>query len=122
MTRTALITGVTGQDGAYLAELLLQKGISVQVLNVCCPRDIPVSVLRDAAGKGIIITYEDHNVITGLGSIVANGLMENRIPCRLRKLGISNYCYSGPTSELFKASGLDVESLVRAVEEEIITK
>ncbi|OSI78141.1 GDP-mannose 4,6-dehydratase [Bradyrhizobium canariense] len=27
--RTALITGVTGQDGAYLAELLLSKGYSV---------------------------------------------------------------------------------------------
>ncbi len=29
MTRTALITGVTGQDGAYLAELLLDKGYTV---------------------------------------------------------------------------------------------
>jgi GDPmannose 4,6-dehydratase len=29
MNRTALITGVTGQDGAYLAELLLQKGYQV---------------------------------------------------------------------------------------------
>jgi GDPmannose 4,6-dehydratase len=29
MTRTALITGVTGQDGAYLAELLLDKGYEV---------------------------------------------------------------------------------------------
>jgi GDPmannose 4,6-dehydratase len=29
MTKTALITGVTGQDGAYLAELLLQKGYNV---------------------------------------------------------------------------------------------
>lgn len=28
MTKKALITGVTGQDGAYLAELLLQKGYS----------------------------------------------------------------------------------------------
>jgi GDPmannose 4,6-dehydratase len=28
-TKTALITGVTGQDGAYLAELLLQKGYVV---------------------------------------------------------------------------------------------
>src|ERR1700683_220952 len=27
--KTALITGVTGQDGAYLAELLLTKGYSV---------------------------------------------------------------------------------------------
>jgi GDPmannose 4,6-dehydratase len=29
MTKTALITGITGQDGAYLAELLLGKGYTV---------------------------------------------------------------------------------------------
>ena len=29
MAKTALITGVTGQDGAYLAELLLEKGYEV---------------------------------------------------------------------------------------------
>ena len=33
MTRTALITGVTGQDGAYLAELLLEKATEFMVLN-----------------------------------------------------------------------------------------
>ena len=29
MPRTALITGITGQDGSYLAELLLSKGYEV---------------------------------------------------------------------------------------------
>ena len=29
MAKTALITGITGQDGAYLAELLLDKGYTV---------------------------------------------------------------------------------------------
>ena len=29
MTKVALITGITGQDGAYLAELLLAKGYTV---------------------------------------------------------------------------------------------
>src|SRR6202043_3118607 len=29
MTKTALITGITGQDGAYLADLLLKKGYIV---------------------------------------------------------------------------------------------
>ena len=33
MTKTALITGVTGQDGAYLAELLLAKGYHVHGLK-----------------------------------------------------------------------------------------
>ena len=29
MSKVALITGITGQDGAYLAELLLSKGYEV---------------------------------------------------------------------------------------------
>ena len=29
MKKTALITGITGQDGAYLAQLLLSKGYTV---------------------------------------------------------------------------------------------
>ena len=32
MTKTALITGITGQDGSYLAELLLEKGYEVHGL------------------------------------------------------------------------------------------
>src|SRR4051812_43935475 len=32
MTRRALITGITGQDGSYLAELLLAKGYEVHGL------------------------------------------------------------------------------------------
>jgi GDP-D-mannose dehydratase len=30
-----LITGITGQDGAYLAELLLRKGYAVHVTKRC---------------------------------------------------------------------------------------
>ena len=29
MAKTALITGITGQDGSYLTELLLEKGYDV---------------------------------------------------------------------------------------------
>ena len=32
MAETALITGITGQDGSYLAELLLEKGYAVHGL------------------------------------------------------------------------------------------
>jgi GDP-L-fucose synthase len=35
MPRKALITGVTGQDGAYLAELLLEKGYEVHGIKLC---------------------------------------------------------------------------------------
>jgi GDP-D-mannose dehydratase len=32
--RTALVTGVSGQDGAYLAKLLLEKGCKIE--RACC--------------------------------------------------------------------------------------
>jgi len=35
--KKALITGITGQDGAYLAELLLEKGYEVHALSVVLP-------------------------------------------------------------------------------------
>lgn len=32
--KKALITGITGQDGSYLAEFLLEKGYEVHGVNV----------------------------------------------------------------------------------------
>lgn len=100
-------------------EILKQKGISVQVLNVCCPKDLDEEIIREAAKTGFIVTYEDHIVHTGLGSIVANKLTSLNLPTRLRKLGVNEYGLSGPSNEIFKAVGLDTDSLVRVVEEEI---
>ena len=36
MTKVALITGITGQDGSYLSELLLEKGYSVWGIISSC--------------------------------------------------------------------------------------
>lgn len=38
--KKALISGITGQDGSYLAEFLLQKGYEVQVYSVVLLRSI----------------------------------------------------------------------------------
>ena len=44
--KIALITGATGQDGGYLAELLLKKGYTVHGINGARPRSIPrVSII-----------------------------------------------------------------------------
>ena len=34
LSKIALITGVTGQDGSYLAEFLLEKGYEVKTLFI----------------------------------------------------------------------------------------
>jgi GDPmannose 4,6-dehydratase len=47
--RTALITGITGQDGSYLAELLLEKGYEVYglVRRLSTPNESRISAIID---------------------------------------------------------------------------
>ncbi|MCX8117304.1 MAG: transketolase [Desulfobacterota bacterium] len=101
---------------------LKAEGIEVQILNLSCMSDLDLEAILRAAQTGRVITYEDHHVQTGLGSLIANVLAEQRRSVRFRKLGISRYGASGKPEDLYRMQGLDVDSLVRAVMEEIERK
>lgn len=103
-------------------EILKEKAIHVQIINISCPYDLDIETILNASKTGLLITYEDHNIHTGLGSLVANILAENRLAVRFRKLGIKNYGASGKPDDLYRIQGLDVESLVQSVLDEIKEK
>ncbi|MDH4101655.1 MAG: transketolase, partial [Nitrospirota bacterium] len=98
-------------------EQLKAKGISVKLYNVSCPMDIDAAALKDAAASGLIITIEDHNARTGLGSMVANALIDRGLSAKLKKMGVTTYSGSGNPDLLYKSMGLGVDDLVKAVEE-----
>lgn len=120
-----------GEDGAIISmgsmlhravqahDILKQQGYRVRVINLPCLSDVDVAVIKEAAETGLIITYEDHNIRTGLGSILADVIAEEGLSTRFRRLGITDYGGSGKPDELFKAQNLDVESLVNIILEEI---
>jgi transketolase len=123
-----------GKDGAiittggmvYRAVQAWQKlkgmGVEVQVINISCLSDLDKGPILKAAKTGIIITYEDHHIQTGLGSLIANFLAEQGLGIRFRKLGITKYGSSGKPDDLYRMQGLDVEGLVQAVMGEIEKK
>ncbi len=98
-------------------EILREKGIDVRVVNVPSVLDPDVNALERWGKEGPIVVYEDHNIHTGLGSIIANSLVERGVFTRLVKLGVRRYAPSGRPDELYKVEGLSVDDLVRAVEE-----
>ena len=49
--KTALITGVTGQDGAYLAEFLLNKGYVVIAVQKFMTPGVTKSLTCSGAGR-----------------------------------------------------------------------
>jgi transketolase len=120
-----------GQDGAIITtsgmvyraiqawETLKDKGISVEVLNISCLSDLDIEAILKAAQTGILITYEDHHIQTGLGSLIANVLAEHCLGIRFRKIGITQYGSSGKPDDLYRMQGLDVQNLVQTVMEEI---
>ena len=59
MKKTALITGITGQDGSYLAELLLEKGYDTKAVRFIDQRMPDQEIIRLAAlEKRIVITMD----------------------------------------------------------------
>jgi transketolase len=123
-----------GKDGAIISTgnmvyravqawgKLREKGVQVQVLNISCLSDLDVDAIHAAAKTGLIVTYEDHHIQSGLGSLIASVLAEKGLSIRFRKMGITQYGSSGKPDDLYKMQGLDVESLVKTVMEEIKKK
>ena len=114
-----LATGGMVHRAVQACQILREKGIYAQVINVSCLSELDKETILKAAKTGVLITYEDHHIQTGLGSIIANFIAGQGLGIRLRKLGITRYGSSGKPDELYRMQGLDVDSLVKAVMEEI---
>ncbi len=118
----------TGDRGAILSygavlpsvvraadELSGKHGLKLAVLNFASIKPFDRQAVIDAAKTGLLITVEDHHVDTGLGAIAATVLADEGIGCRLIRLGVTKYGFSGKPGELYKSEGLDVESIVKTV-------
>lgn len=71
------------------ADILGKKGISVRILDMFTLKPLDVEAVLKAAGDtGTVLTLENHNVMNGLGSAVAEVLAENRCDVTFRRMGV----------------------------------
>ncbi len=96
-------------------EKLKEMGIRVKVFNFSTPTEVDMDALKEAVETGLIITYEDHNIHTGIGSIIGNTLAENGFKVKFIKLGVKEYGVSGSPDLNFRRQNLDVESLIETI-------
>ncbi len=68
MAKKALITGITGQDGSYLAELLLEKGYEVHGIirrsSFLTPKELTIFI------QTRILKEQNFSCITGICRIL----------------------------------------------------
>ena len=103
-TDIALIsTGTQTVQVLEAADILKAKGINPCVLHVCWIKPIDEeSIVKAAKNTGMVMTIEEHNIIGGLGSAVAEVLSEYH-PTPIKRLGIRDtFGQTGSPSDLIE--------------------
>lgn len=120
---TVIACGVMVKAALDAAELLAAKGTHVRVLNMASLAPLDEEAVRAAADEtGAIVTAEEHLEHGGLGSLVANVLVQYR-PIPQEFVAIKGrYGQSGKPAELLKEYGLTAEDIVAKVEHAIHRK
>ncbi len=98
------------------AEMLAKDGIDAEVINMCTVKPLDEElVVKTAAKTGKVVTAEEHSIIGGLGSAVAECLAE-KCPTKLYRIGIRDvFGESGPMNELLHKYLLDGEGVYKQV-------
>ncbi len=120
---TIVATGLMVETALCAREELAKEGINARVVNIHTIKPIDREILIKAAKEtGAIVTCEEHNVIGGLGSAVAEVICEEA-PVPMERVGVNDeFGKSGVPADLFKDYGLTSEDIVRAVKKVISKK
>ena len=106
------------QNAFVAANELEKEGIHIRVIDMASVKPIDRELIAKAAQETkAIITVEDHNIIGGLGSAVAEVVGEEH-PVPIKRVGIPDiYSAIGPEHQLWQRYGLDVNSLSKTARE-----
>ncbi len=120
---TLIATGIMVSKALEAAELLQAEGISAAVINISTIKPLDAGLISKLAEKtGAVVTCEEHNVIGGLGSAVAEALAE-RHPVPMVRVGVNDaFGQSGLPDELLAKYGLTAENIAEKAKAVIARK
>lgn len=121
---TIIGCGIMVSKALEAAEMLRTKGINVRVVDMFSIKPIDRElIIKCAAETGAIVTAEEHSVIGGLGSAVAEVLVQSEHPVPVELVGLNDmYAETGPYDKLLDKYGLDGKAIAARVEEVISRK
>jgi transketolase len=99
------------------AEILAQKGISAEIINIHTIKPLDQEAVLDSVSKTrCVVSAEEHQRFGGLGSAIAE-LLSQKMPVPQEFVAVNDsFGESGTPDELMKKYGLDVPNIIDAVE------
>ena len=117
---TLITSGICTEEAMRASAALRDKGVSIQHLHVSTHKPftdtrIVEAVLKPKYG---VITMENHTVMGGLGSEVAEVMAEHGAGKKLKRMGLKDtYAHGGSRHYLMKLYELDSSALIKTIEE-----
>ncbi|MCR5668561.1 MAG: transketolase family protein [Lachnospiraceae bacterium] len=113
---TIVATGLEVNESLEAAKLLAADGIHAEVINIATIKPLDEELIIASAKKtGKVVTVEEHSVIGGLGSAVAECLAE-KCPTLLKRIGVYDvFGESGPAVDLLHKYELDAEGIYKQI-------
>ena len=120
---TLIGTGQMVSSCMDAADVLSKEGINAEVINMSTIKPLDTATIARSVGKtGCVVTAEEHSIIGGLGSAVAEYLSED-LNAPLTRIGTKDkFGESGEVDILLKEYGLTAEDIVLAAKKSISKK
>ncbi len=117
-----IATGTMTHQALVAAEQLAKQGISAEVVHVPVIKPLDAATILTSAEKTKhVVTIEEHQIIGGLGSAVAE-LLSEHTPTPMKRIGMQDrFGESGEMTELFKHFGLHADNIAKVAEHLIKT-
>ena len=116
---TVLSSGIMTEEAMRAIQVLKKRGLSIQHMHVSTLKPFNDQTVLDAIGKTRtgVITMENHTIIGGLGSIIAEKIAEAGIAKKLIRIGLQDTFSHGASKQyLLKEHRMDALSLIKEVE------
>ena len=112
-----IATGATVAEAAQASEMLAKQNISMSVWNAHCLKPFDeAGTIAACQGADLIVTVEDHSVVGGLGTCVAEALAAQSSHAKLIKLGIQDtFGESGEPVELYDKHGISGKAIAERI-------
>ncbi len=110
-------TGAFVYNAMLAAQRFSEKGIAVKVLNISSIRPLDFEAIINLAKEaGAIVSVEEHQIVGGFGSAIAEVLVQNH-PVPMELIGVHDkYGQSGTPAELIEYYGMGISHIEKAVE------
>ncbi len=119
---TVFVTGSIISEVIKASEKLALENIKIKIVNVSTIKPFDNnSIIEETKKQNNLFSIEEHNVIGGIGSSIADVIAENNLNCKLNKIGL-NDCFAhgyGTYSEIKEMNNLDSESIYKIIKEKL---